>query len=66
MRSETMALTISSETSLPASITALARLPTSVCGSYGRTQHVAGGKLGNAVLLHDPLGLGPLTRTRRP
>ncbi len=35
-------------------------------GLNGGTQHVTRGKLRNAMLLHDPLGLGPLPRARRP
>ena len=66
MRSATMALTISSETSSPASMTALARLPTSRPGRDRRAQHVAGGELRNAVLFDQSLCLRPLARPRRP
>ena len=52
---------ISSSTSLPASITAFACLPSSVPDGDRRPQHVAGGKLDHAMAFFQPDGLGSLS-----
>ena len=61
-----MPITMSSDTSSPRSMIALALRPVSVPGSDGRPQHVAGRELLHAVTLLEELGLGALAGARRP
>ena len=58
-------ITISSGTSAPLAMMSLACRPTGVCGCDRRAQHLAGRELDDAVLLNQPLRLGPLARARR-
>ena len=64
MRSATIALTMASETSSPASMTALALLTDLRAGINRGAQHVAGGELWNLVSFNEPLCLRPLPRPR--
>ena len=56
---------MSSETSCPASMTALASLPDRAAGGDLGAQHVAGGDLHDPVPFFQALGLGAFARARR-
>ena len=65
MRLSRMAITSSSETSLPASMIARACSPISRAGRHFGPQHVAGGDLHQPVELLEPLGLSAFAGARR-